>query len=469
MEAIDLGTSLGQEHFGEARLGDKRRTRRLVKVADQIFQHPGGTLPEKLKGWADLSGLYRLARRPEVTHGSVLASHRARTLELMRQTSQVVLVVHDWTELDFTSKPSLADLGQIGQGGGRGYICHNSLAITPQRQVIGLAAQVLHKRRCVPKGETPAQKRQHPQRESRLWLAGCQQVGAAPPGKLWVDICDRGSDTFEFLSYEIANQRHFVIRCARDRNLAGEDHVGEDQIYHKLHAYVRNLPDLGRRSVQVPATTLAGKKISPRIAEVRIAAGPVTLSPPHFARGEHQNDRPLDLWAVHVREIDPPAGIQPLEWLLLCDLPADTFEAACQKVDWYECRPTVEDYHKGMKTGIGIEGLCFQYEARLEPVIALLSVVTAVLLQLRQAARERDADLRPASDIVPPLYVKVLSGWRYKEHRPDLSVKEFSLALARLGGHLNRKHDGLPGWLTLWRGWQELRTMVQGVEAMRCV
>ena len=138
-------------------------------------------------------------------------------------------------------------------------------------------------------------------------------------------------------------------------------------------------------------------------------------------------------------------------------------------MDWYECRPTIEDYHKGMKTGIGIEGLCFQYEARLEPVIALLSVVTAVLLQLRQAARERDADLRPASDIVPPLYVKVLSGWRYKEHRPDLSVKEFSLALARLGGHLNRKHDGLPGWLTLWRGWQELRTMVQGVEAMRCV
>jgi hypothetical protein len=402
MEAIDLGLSLGEEHFGQAKLGDKRRTKRLVKVADQILQHPGGTLPEKLKGWADLSGLYRLVRRPEVTHESVLATHCNRTLELMRQT-EVVLVVHDWTELDYTSKPSLSNLGQIGQGQGRGYICHNSLAITPQREVIGLAAQVLHKRRRVPKHETPTQKRQHPERESRLWLAGCQKVGAAPPGRLWVDVCDRGSDTFEFLNYEIQNHRHFVVRCARNRNLAGEDHVGDDQIYHKLYAYLRDLPDLGQRQVQVPATTAAGRKTPARIAQVRVAAAAVTLNPPHFARGEHQDDHPLDLWAVHVREVDPPAGVQPLEWLLLCDLPADTFQRACQKVDWYECRPTVEDYHKGMKTGLGIEGLCFQYECRLEPVIALLSVVTAVLLQLRHAARDSDADLKPACELVPAL------------------------------------------------------------------
>ena len=41
------------------------------------------------------------------------------------------------------------------------------------------------------------------------------------------------------------------------------------------------------------------------------------------------------------------------------------------------------------------------------------------------------------------------------------------MALARLGGHLNRKGDGPPGWLTLWRGWEALRLMIQGAEAMR--
>src|SRR5207248_2713478 len=44
----------------------------------------------------------------------------------------------------------------------------------------------------------------------------------------------------------------------------------------------------------------------------------------------------------------------------------------------------------------------------------------------------------------------VLSVWRYRTRRPELSVREFFLALARLGGHQNRRHDGTPGWLVLW-------------------
>src|SRR5437764_317924 len=81
-------------------------------------------------------------------------------------------------------------------------------------------------------------------------------VGPAPRGKqgergrLWVDVCDRGSDTFEFLRHEVENGRHFVVRCAKDRNLLGEDHVGADRVYQKMYAYVRGLPTLGERVVE---------------------------------------------------------------------------------------------------------------------------------------------------------------------------------------------------------------------------
>jgi Transposase Tn5 dimerisation domain len=47
-------------------------------------------------------------------------------------------------------------------------------------------------------------------------------------------------------------------------------------------------------------------------------------------------------------------------------------------------------------------------------------------------------------------------------------VREFFLALARLGGHQNRKCDGEPGWLVLWRGWMTLQQMVDGARASRC-
>jgi hypothetical protein len=43
-------------------------------------------------------------------------------------------------------------------------------------------------------------------------------------------------------------------------------------------------------------------------------------------------------------------------------------------------------------------------------------------------------------------------------------VHEFYMALARLGGHQNRKGDHPPGWQVIWEGWKELVPMVIGYE-----
>ena len=42
------------------------------------------------------------------------------------------------------------------------------------------------------------------------------------------------------------------------------------------------------------------------------------------------------------------------------------------------------------------------------------------------------------------------------------TVRDVMLALGRLGGHMNRTRDGLPGWLTLHRGMRVLQHMVDG-------
>jgi hypothetical protein len=31
-----------------------------------------------------------------------------------------------------------------------------------------------------------------------------------------------------------------------------------------------------------------------------------------------------------------------------------------------------------------------------------------------------------------------------------------------MGGYLGRKHDGPPGWLSIWRGWLRLKVMTEG-------
>ena len=57
-----------QEQFGQADLGDARRTERLVHSAACIHEHPSGSLPAKFHDPASREAYYRLANTPDVTH-----------------------------------------------------------------------------------------------------------------------------------------------------------------------------------------------------------------------------------------------------------------------------------------------------------------------------------------------------------------------------------------------------------------
>lgn len=451
--------SFARKHFGNAQLGDARRTRRLVAVAEQITRHPGGTLPHKLKSPAGLKGLYRLCQSPRVTHEAVLAPHRQWTLEQIDQHAGTLLVIHDTTELDYTSLKSLSGLGRIGNGGTRGYLCHNSLVVDPRgRQVIGLAEQILYTRHDVPKNEPRRAQQERDSRESRLWQRGTARL---PRDARLIDVCDRGADTFEFLEHELHSGRRFVVRAWQDR-LILTGHGDGPTAQTRLFAYLRQQPELGRRTVTVQETEdRPGRK-----AEVAICAAAVRVLPPKHPRGQH-GDQPLALWCVCVREINPPKGVQGLEWVLFTNEACEDHAAATRVHGWYEQRWVIEEYHKSLKTGCSIEHLQFSYEERLQPVIAILSVVALSLLNLREMSRGEDAKTRPAQDLFASEYIHVLSGWRYKEIRSDMTIHDYFLALARLGGHQNRCSDHLPGWLVLWRGWTTLQAMVDGATAFQ--
>lgn len=462
--------SFGTTQFGSAPLGHKKRVECLVKIADLIHKHPGGTLPAKLHLPKDYKSMDRLMNRPEVTHASVLEAPFERTRTRMREASGVTLILHDTTELDYSGLHSIKDLGSIGGDLNRGYHCHNSLAFDPEHhEVLGLANQILHRRRCrskrkkkgeKKKREAVKQKRERADRESRLWVQGATSVGPAPEGSRWVHVADRGADGFEFLAYFVQKSKQsFVVRCCSKRTI----HCGHDTNAPKseLKTYARTLPRTGSREVNVAASP----GCPPRTATVSVGYAPVLVCPPHTRRGEYEK-KPLPLWVVCVREDNPPAGVKPLEWILLTDVATNSLEEAEQRIEWYECRWVLEEYHKAQKTGCAIEQLQFTSSQALEPMIGLLSVVAVTLLNLREAARRPDAKQRPASTVVDPEYVRVLSAYRHGKPKPDWSVHDFFLALARLGGHQNRKSDHRPGWLVLWRGWMALQHMVDGAKAI---
>jgi hypothetical protein len=452
--------SFGHRNFGAAALGDRRRTKRLVTLVDSMCRHPGGNLPDKLNHPPDLRAFYRLMNREEVTHAVLLRSHADQTrAQLAARGEGVLLRLHDATELDYTTKTTLRDqLGQIGQGTNRGYICHNSLAVwADTRETVGLVSQLLHHRADVPPGETVRQKRQRLDRESRLWLQGVQASGPAPAGVRCVDISDSLSDTFEYLAYQVNHGGSFVLRARENRKLV-QPLAGAAYLFDAA----RRLPAVGQRELVVlPSPTRQG-----RTTTVQVAWSPVQLAPPGKQLGEYDR-RPLDLWVVRVWEEDTPLGEEPLEWILLTNVAVAGVADAEERIDWYECRPIIEELHKGMKTGCAIEGMQFEKIERLEPAVAVLSAVATTLLRLRDAARQPDADSRPATTVVDAEYVEVLAEHYGRRLGARPSVLKFFMHVARLGGHQNRKSDGFPGWITLWRGWMKLQAMVDGYRAAR--
>jgi hypothetical protein len=474
-------SQFGTEHFGSAGLGDARRDKSLVDLGNRISRHPNGTLPDKLKDPNALRRCYDLMNTKDVTHAKVLQPHVRRTAGLLLEHKGIALCLHDTTELDYTSLISLVgELGQIGDGDGRGYECHNSLVVLPQsRRVLGLLAQQLHHRADVPKGETPVQRREREDRESLLWPKGAEAARVAvqeacveqgleglPDGLCLVDVFDRGGDSFEFLDHLDAHNRRYVGRAKHNRNIRighkkdGETHTSEEE--GKLHDHLRSLPAEGKGRKVTIRSHDGGTQ---RQATVVLSWAAVTLPPPQQQCG-HSRRRPLKVWAVRVWEPTSPAGVEAVEWFLLTNVAVQSVEDAWERVDWYCCRWVIEEYHKAQKTGCSIEDPQFTTAAALEPMIALLSVVAVCLLNLRDMSRDKEMQDRLATEAVSQEEVEVLCGWRYGKRRP-LMVKEFFLALARLGGHQNRKKDHPPGWLVLWRGWQALQLMVAGARASK--
>ena len=446
--------SFGQLHFGGCEFGDKRLTDRAVISGDALMRHPGGTLPQKLPR-AELLGFYDFANNAKVNHDNVLACHRQHTRHVMEQCPGVVLISHDTTEGDFSGL-DIKNLGQIGNGHNHGLLIHNVLAMDYQKhEALGLVGQVLQARRKVKKKEGVKASREHPQRESRLWAKGVEAVGTPPPGAIWVNMMDRGGDTYESLDRQQQLGQSYLVRSRTNRNVHVKDAIGRT-LKRKLHDYARHLPTLGERTVEVSANT----NQPARKARVRVAAGAVQLQVPKIKYGEH-GTTPLDAWVVHVKELDALAQVTPLEWILLTNRPTTTRAAAWERVDWYECRPMIEEFHKAQKTGCGMELPQFTTRKALEVTIAILSVVAAQLLRLRDLARQKED--RPAREVVDESYIEALSLWRWKQVKMDLSAREFLFALARLGGHLGRAADRLPGWMVLWRGWTELQRLVEGI------
>jgi hypothetical protein len=428
-----------------ADLGDARLNRRLVRVAEQLGAQPSASIPVACGGWAETQAAYRLLAHEAVTWEQVLAPHWDCSIERMRG-QPVVLCVQDSTELDYTTQPGIAGLGPLSYLRQHGLYAHPTLAVTPDGVPLGVLDAWLWTRDRETFGED---KRHWPieAKESRRWLEGferCAELATRLPDTRLVYVADRECDMHEFM---VRAQRQpdldWLIRATHNRCLAEGG---------KLWDRLAKSPVVGEVAFTLPARP--GRPSRPVVLTVR--ANRVTLRPKGGAA--------VTVTALRAREEAPPTGVEPLDWRLLSNRPADTLVQAAELLQWYGSRWSIEVFFRILKTGCRVEALQLSTLERLEPALALYLIIAWRLQYLTLLGRATpdlpcDAVLDPAEwhavyvaihrrppPVTPPP-LPVMLGW-----------------IARLGGHLGRKHDGPPGPKALWIGLQRARDLAWGLQ-----
>jgi len=432
----------------------------------QVAARPDGSTPEQTETWSDCKAAYRLFDREEVTFESIIAPHCRLTRESCGPGS-VKLIINDTTEIDFGGLRRAKGLGPTGNGSGLGFFLHSAMMVDAgDGRIEGLAGQKIFYRKPQRKrGKNVV--RRSADRESVVWGKLIDDVGSPPAGVTWLHVCDRGADDIEIFHRARQQGCGWIIRAAKLNRKVDSS----DGRRFELTALLQESPVQGTKEVLVPRTAKSAKRTA--VVELRYCSfsvpRPRVLTPwlKDFKKSGESLDLPMS--ALELREVQPPAGEKPLLWVLYTSEPITNAGEALVIANHYERRPTIEDYHKGLKTGCHVERRCYETAERLERVTGLLSVVAMRLLQLRTAARETPD--RPAHEVAPREWVKLVQQIRPSKKKSrsknEMTIYQFLRAVAGLGGHLGRKCDGEPGWITLWRGFNKLIQIARGAELQR--
>jgi hypothetical protein len=439
--------------LAEARLGDPRRLRRAVKLLTAWAEQPEQSIPLASGGKAEAKGAYRFLENEAVSSAALIEAHARATATRAAQQAEV-WVAQDTTSLDFSRKPATQGLGPLDSIYTRGLKVHSALAMSPEGVPLGLLHQQVWARDAAD-GGTRYRRRQRStsEKESQRWITTVERIQerVSPGVHVWV-MGDAESDLYALFAAPRTPETDLLVRAAQDRCV----HVEPSQEVEHLWAAVDASPVRGERIVELGRTP----QRRARSAHLAMRFCAVRLLPPRHAKQRTQLP-PVPLWAVEVREIDPPPGIEGIHWLLLSTRAVECEAEAWRCVEAYTRRWLVERFHFVLKRGCRIEELQLERAERLERALALYSIVAWRLLWVCYTARQ-DAQA-PCSVALEADEWKALSLQKHRHAPPQVPppLGEAVRWIAELGGFLGTRTQA-PGVMTLWRGWRRLEDLTHG-------
>ena len=432
-------------------------------MVDDLSAAPGDSFPQAFADDGQLEAGYRFFRNRKVTVQAIVEPHLQASIE-RAAAGRCVRILHDTSE--FAPKDGVAREG-FGpfRGQGNGFFGHFALAASAdeERQPFGIVGLLLYSRAVRAKGE-------HKQTtaanvESNRWRDLVQDVERRLAGRTTaIHVMDRQADSYELMANLAERGQFFVIRAFQDRTVelgASE----RDKLFNASERarcrFRREVPLSRRYQPRARWTAEQHPPREARTATLSFSSTAVSFRRPSTARTPTPT---LKLNVVRVWEPRPPANVEPIEWLLITNLPVEKIEHVAAIVDHYRARWLIEEYFKALKTGCRVEYRQLETAHSFQNAFATFVPIAWRLLLLRHTARV--APDRPARSVLPDSQLAVLGRLKRAKLPPHPTAQDAMLAIARLGGHL--RSNGDPGWQVLARGYDDLLLLEEGWSAREC-
>jgi hypothetical protein len=459
--------------FGVVDLGDARRTERAVKMAARLADGPDGCVSTAFQVAKEQQAAYDWLESDRVDVAA-LVSGVGEAIARQAPSDGYVEVVVDGSSVTLTDTKRCKGFGSIGTAtqGARGVKVMTALALDEHGAPLGALDQQMWIREARRRGRSTAKVKQVAltpvaEKETAYWTACISAAGARlrDVDKRMCVVIDREGDSQHILRALVSGEHAFVIRARTDRLTLAEG--GDEQ---RLRSRLARTRPLATTELDVPA----GAARKARKARMEVVATTET-----FILRENYTRRKLGTLTVNLvwtHEVGTtPPGEEPIDWLLMTNLPVDDPRSAAARIATYARRWRIEEVHRAWKSG-----LCNVERSQLRSVpaamrwITLTFAVAARAERLKRVARAEPS--RPASDELSPAEVRALILLKRREKKrtetiPD-DVPDMDTAtrwLAHLGGWHVARSAGPPGAIVIGRGLARVVTAAAVLEELGLV
>ncbi len=383
-----------------------------------------------------MKAFYRFLDSDSIHHDNLMSSHYDSTKSEILD-KKIILAVQDATTITLNKKEEIEGFYSVGAT--NGLVVQNTIAVDPSNnspKFLGIIDQYLHHRK-------PKSKRLEKDREIFLWFRGIHAIKEQK--REIIHVMDRGADASIIINEARKYEHNFIIRAKQSRPIITTNS-------ECIIDFARSLSPLGK------IKTYVRKNNKEQLLKFKICSSLVELPVPKYSTNIGKTKCNM----VFIEEITKDEN--PLNWILLTSLEINSLNSAMKVVDYYKCRWIIEEFHKCMKTGFKLEETQLRTLKRIETLIAFVSISSIKLLEFRDLARSKSKN--NAIKYLDKEDLEIIKA-KFKLKDTNITISQFLIYIARMGGFLARKSDGNPGWITIWRGFKEFIKIKEGYELYR--